>query len=246
MKKADAISRALLFGSAQKQDAVSRRSDVDAVVVIDERKKGQAHKLLSGLHSEAKEMHIPTQFVICTESSFRFHNHSLRPLLCDHLARCAATGGVIKGDFSEAFARNPDAASVFREETLQYLSRRAVQLYSLRIQFDDLCESEQAKALKKTIETARNVARKAVQVHFAEQGLPDEPDPLNYGTIRNAGAASVFEDLIRLDSLYSAQLASQFRASFDESAYRDVLGRIRSAMPKVIDFIETNISLLSR
>jgi len=242
VRKSGSINRAMLYGSVA-QNKPTRRSDFDALFVVHDRKKSDAFRLISDLDIKARAARIPTQFVICSESAFRKGLHSLRPLLSDHLIRCANAGGAFVGAFSTGLLREPEK---YKQDALEYFARRMAQLNGFRYQLANVSEDEEARMLKKVIETARNAARKMVQISLAEKGgLSEDPRPELYSRLFSGGAVHQFEDLAALDKSYSDEVARQANGDKDEALYRKMLGRIRDALPKAVDFLEMNANILA-
>jgi len=229
------IVSALLFGSVVRGD-FNIRSDIDCVVIYQTELQERAMNALHEIDQAAHALHVPINFTPCDTVLAKTRLHHLGTSFIRHLQASIDAGGLIKGNLVDLLAPTIPAT----DEIESYTKMKMYSMQESLAQMTSFSEERFAAFLKKALEAPTHIARKMLIYESVLRGDSKQEVRQQYQEIMPTRLAEQFNHLLEVDSWYTSELESQLKHPH-QNRYEIALIRLQEELPKVIEFIRSNI-----
>lgn len=233
------IVSALLFGSVVRGD-FNIRSDIDCAVIYQTEEQEWAMSALHEVNRMAHALHVPINFTPCDMVLARTRLHHLHRSFILHLQASIDAGGLIKGDFLDLLAPTIPAA----QEIESYIKMKMYSMQESLAQMTFFSEERLAAFFKKALEASTHVARKMLIYEGTLRGDSKREVQERYRETMPGALSRRFDSLLSLDHSYSIDLECQLGEP-NRERYEEALGRLQKQLPKVLEFLRSNILRLN-
>lgn len=233
-----AVVSALLFGSVVRGD-FNIRSDIDCLVLYETIGQNSAMGAMHHVDRMAHSLHVPINYTPCDTMLARTRLHALGVAFVRHLQAAIDAGGLIKGNLVDLLAPTVSA----KQEIESYISRK---MYSLQESFAEMTSFSEERFvafLKKALEAPVHVARKMLIYEGVLKGDSKREVQARYREMMPPHLGEQFDYLLSVDSWYSLELEFQLKKP-DQEQYSDALASLQQELPKVLEFLRSNIRRL--
>lgn len=229
------VASMLLFGSVVRGD-FDIRSDIDCVVIYETQEEGRAMGIMHEIDQMAHALHVPINFTPCDTVLARTRLHHLGMSFIRHLQASIEAGGLIKGNPVDLIAPTIPAS----QEIESYIKMKMYSIQESLAQMTTFSEERQAAFLKKALEASTHVARKMLIYEGTLRGDSKREVQEWYRETMPGALSEQCDRLIRLDRQYTENLKAQLENP-NEGMYREALGKLESQLPRVLEFLRSNI-----
>lgn len=229
------VVSALLFGSVVRGD-FNIRSDIDCVVIYETEHEEWAMRTMHEVDRAAHALHVPINFTPCDTVLAKTRLHHLGTSFVRHLQAAIEAGGFIKGNLVDLLAPTIPA----EKEIESYIKMKMYSMQSALAQIASSSEEELVRFLRKALESSTHVARKMLIYEGTLGGDSKKEVQQRYRETMPRVLSEQFDHLLRLDYSYSMDLEIQLERA-DQHKYKVALGRLQSQLPKVLEFLRSNI-----
>ena len=228
------VVSALLLGSVVHGD-FNIRSDVDCVVIYETEQETGAMNAMHEVGRAAHALHVPINFAPCDTVVARTRLHHLGVSFVEHLQASIDAGGLIKGDLQLLAPTIPA-----EQEIESYIKMKMYGMQAAMMQMASFSDEELARLFRKALEAPMHVARKMLVYEHVLRGDSKRDVRERYRETMPSALSRQFDHLLAMDSMYSAHLRLQVDQP-DQSSYLEALGRLQAELPKVLEFLRSNI-----
>jgi len=233
------VASALLFGSVVRGD-FNIRSDIDCVVIYQTEREGWAMNAMHEVDRLAHVLHVPINFTPCDTVLAETRLHHLGTSFVRHLQASINAGGLIKGNLVDLLAPTIPAT----QEIESYIKMKMYSMQESLAQMMSFSEERRVAFLKKALEASTHVARKMLIYEGTLRGDSKKEVQERYRATMPTNLAEQFDRLLSLDYSYSVDLDIQ-REEPNQDKYEKVLNRLQRQLPKVLQFLRSNILRLN-
>lgn len=230
-----AVVSALLFGSVVRGD-FNIRSDIDCVVIYETAQQEFAMETMHNIDRRASALHVPINFTPCDTVLAKTRLHHLGTSFITHLQASINAGGLIKGNLIDLLAPTIPAT----QEIESYIKMKMYSMQESLAQMMSFSEERRTAFLKKALEASTHVARKMLIYEGTLRGDSKKEVQERYRATMPANLAEQFDRLLSLDYSYSIDLDTQLEEP-NQDKYEKVLSRLQKQLPKVLEFLRSNI-----
>lgn len=216
------------------------RSDLDCVVIYETEKEESVMKVTHEVNRRAHALHVPINFTACDTLVAGTRFHHLGTAFVRHLQSSIDAGGLIKGNLANLLA----PASPAEQEIESYLRVKMSGLQATLMRKASLSEEETVRFLGKALEAPIHVARKMLIYEGTLQGDSKREVAETYRERMPEPLSRQLDWLLALDKWYSGHLFLQTEKP-DYEGYLDGLVRIEQGVPRVLQFLRSNILRLN-
>ncbi len=229
------VVSALLFGSVVRGD-FNIRSDIDCVVIYETEQQTWAMNAMHEVGRAAHALHVPINFAPCDTVVAKTHLHHFGGEFIRHLQASMDTGGLIKGNLVDLLAPTIPA----KQEIESYLRVKMYNMTRSLAEMVSFSEERMAAFLKKALEASTHVARKMLIYEGNMRGDSKRDVRERYRETMPSALSRQFDHLLAMDSMYSTHLRLQVDQP-DQGSYLEALGRLQAELPRVLEFLRSNI-----
>lgn len=234
----DSILGGIICGSVLK-NSHTVRSDIDCLVVYEEKWHNLIVKALQDIYCSAARMHIPVGFIPVDLSVAKSSSHHISLSFAAHLDQSAMNGGVIRQNPLPFF--NFDNKDIL-QDVHNYVSQKMRKLESGNIEISDMgsYEPELYRLLQKALEAPVHIARKMLLLRKVK--LPDDSKEMvaqYYSLIATDEEKDLFRILVVADENYTRALLLQIEKPNKDQYFQDIM-KIIKLLPDSLRFARLN------
>lgn len=191
---------------------------------------------LHQIDSQAHGRYVPINVTPCDTVLARTRLHHLGASFVRHLQYSIDTGGLIKGSLAGMLSPTIPV----RQEIESYIKMKMYSMQESLATMTSYSDERLAGFLKKALEAPTHVARKMLIYYDLLRGDSKKEVQERYRECMHDDLGKQLDYLLALDAWYSSALQCQLRSP-NKTLYADTLTALQADMPKVIEFLRSNI-----
>lgn len=237
-----AIRAATFFGSAVDPQRISRRSDVDALVICQRASEMAVLRRMNDVCTKAAATHVPLNVHVLSDELARTDVHDISGTLRTHLERIQRnTQAIIKGDVLGYIAPHYATAEA---DLVNYASAKICKLKNGLARYGAMDRTERVRFLQKCLEAPVQVARKHLEALSALDDDDTKTEVLRrYRKVAPKALIVAFEQAAAGDIWYNIQLERHL-CRFEEAVYTTVLEHLLERfVPTILTYVHAVLML---